>query len=89
MGCSRLGTFFFLAGLVLLALFIGSMMNGSSNVIYLIFTIAAMFLAYLFRRRAFTDSGRFRAIRRARDRRRKRREEREQREQEERAFRNE
>jgi hypothetical protein len=73
----RIGTFFILIGLGLLTLFVISVMGNETNVIYLLLTIAALFLGYIFRRKAQPlESGRFGTIRRASERSRQRREER-------------
>jgi hypothetical protein len=74
----RIGTFFFLVGLVLLILFLGSVMNKHINVVLLAVSLGAFWFAHVFRRRTPQDSGRFRTIRRVSENNRKRREEREQ-----------
>ena len=73
----RIGTFFILIGLGLLTLFVVSAMGNEINVIYLLSSMAALFLGYFFRRRAQPgESGRFGTIRQASERSRQRREER-------------
>jgi len=73
----RLGTFFILVGLGFLVLFVLSVIGQDTKTAYLLLSIAALFLGYLFRRRAPKhDSGRFGTIRRIRERSRQRRQER-------------
>jgi len=74
----RIGTFFLLVGLVLLILFLGSVMNKDVNVVFLVLSIAALLVAYVFRRRTPQDSGRFGTIRRVSEHSHQRREERQQ-----------
>jgi Flp pilus assembly protein TadB len=74
----RIGSFFLLVGLVLLILFLGSVMNKDINVVFLGLSIAALLVAYVFRRRTPQDSGRFGTIRRVSEHGRQRREERQQ-----------
>ena len=73
----RLGTFFILIGLTLLVMFVGSIISKDISVVYLFLSFASLFIAFLFRRnKPVNDSGRFGAIRRARERSRQHREER-------------
>jgi uncharacterized protein YacL len=74
----RIGTFFLLVGLVLLILFLGSVMNKDFNILFLVLSITALFVAYVFRRRTPHDSRRFGMIRRVSEHSRQRREERQQ-----------
>jgi hypothetical protein len=72
----RIGTFFLLVGFGLLVLFLGSGFSRNPNFAYLLFSLPALFLGYLLRRRAPRQpSGRFGIIHRARERSRQRREE--------------
>ena len=72
----RLGTFFILIGLFMIILFVGSIMSKDTNSNYLLISIGALFLGFLFQRNKPTsDSGRFAAIRRASANSRQRREE--------------
>jgi cytochrome c biogenesis protein CcdA len=72
----RLGTFFILIGCGLLVLFTGSIFAREFNILYLIFTAAALFLGLLFHRAApRTEPTRFSSIRKANQRSRQRREE--------------
>ena len=74
---ARIGTFFILIGLAFLVIFIGSIMSKEINGIYLLLSLSAIFVGFLFRRKKpVTDSGRFGTIRRATERSRQRREDR-------------
>ena len=73
----RIGTFFILVGLALLVIFIGSIMSKEINGMYLLVSLSAFFIGFLFRRnKPVSDSGRFGTIRRATERRRQRRDDR-------------
>jgi hypothetical protein len=73
----RIGTFFILVGLGLLTMFVISVMGNETNGIYLLTSLAALFLGFIFRRRTQPhESGRFGSIRRASEYNRRRREER-------------
>jgi hypothetical protein len=62
----RLGTFFILVGLVLLALFVGSFLSNDVKTTYLLISFVALLAGFLLRRnRPSIDSGRFSSIRRA------------------------
>ena len=62
----RLGTFFILVGLGLLALFVGSFLNKDIKTTYLLISIVALLAGFLMQRnKQPRDSGRFSAIRRA------------------------
>jgi hypothetical protein len=75
----RIGTFFLLVGLVLLILFLGSVMSKDVNVVFLVLSMVALLVAYVFRRRMPQDSGgRFGTIRRVSEHSRQRREEKQQ-----------
>ena len=74
----RIGTFFFLVGLVLFVMFLGSVVSKQFNFKLLGVSLGAFLLAHLFRRRTPQDSGRFRTVRRVGEYNRRRREEREQ-----------
>ncbi len=75
----RVGTFFILIGLGLLILFVGSALSRDAHYNYLLFSAAALFLGFLFRRTApRPEPTRFSGIRKASQRSRQRREEREQ-----------
>ncbi len=82
MGCSRIGSFLILVGLVLLILFVGSVINKAPNILLLAFSLVILFFAYVFRRRPPQESGRFKTIRRIQDRMRRHPEEPEDEEQE-------
>ena len=73
----RLSTFFILVGLALLILFVASIISNSTDPVYLPISIVALLVGFLLRRnnKPASDSGRFGAVRRARERTRKRREE--------------
>jgi membrane protein implicated in regulation of membrane protease activity len=74
---SRLGTFFILVGLGLLILFVGSIIGKVTSLAYLLLSIAALFIGYLFRRRTpKRESSRFQTIRRMSERGHQRRQER-------------
>jgi hypothetical protein len=73
----RIGTFFVLIGLGLLTLFVITVMGNEINVVYLLLSIPALFLGYIFRqRKPPSESARFGMIRRATERSRQRRQER-------------
>jgi hypothetical protein len=73
----RIGTFFILVGLGLLILFVGSAISKDSHGIYLLLSLAAILVGFLFRRnRQVKESGRFGFIHRAKERNRQRRKER-------------
>jgi hypothetical protein len=73
----RIGTFFIMVGLALLVVFAGSIMSREINGIYLLLSLAALVLGFLFRRnKPVSDSGRFGTIRRAGERSRQHREDR-------------
>jgi hypothetical protein len=73
----RIGSFFILIGLGLLTLFVISVWGNETNGMYLLFSLPALFLGFIFRRKAPpTESGRFGSIRRASEYNRRRREER-------------
>jgi hypothetical protein len=70
----RIGTFFILAGLALLIIFIVSMVGKEAHGIYLFLSLAAFALGFLLHRnKTVNDSGRFGMIRRANERRSQRR----------------
>jgi hypothetical protein len=74
---ARIGTFFILVGLALLVIFIGSIMSKEINGMYLLLSLSAIFIGFLFRRnKPVNESGRFGTIRRATERGRQRREDR-------------
>ncbi len=79
----RIGTFFGLLGWGLLILFVGSEFSREANFNYFFMGLLALFIGHQFRRRApRQDSGRFGAIRRAREQSRLKRDERNKRDQE-------
>jgi hypothetical protein len=70
----RTGTFFLIVGLTLLVIFIGSVLGKDMNIIFLLISMTALLAAYQLRRnKQVNDSGRFRLIRREKDRKRLRR----------------
>jgi hypothetical protein len=71
----RIGTFFIFLGLGLLALFVLSVLSNEITLVYLLFSILALFLGLVFRQRKKepVDNGRFGLIRRANERSRQRR----------------
>jgi hypothetical protein len=73
---NRLGSFFILAGLVLLVLFVGSVISKDIKTVFLLTSIGTFFIGFLFQRnKPASASGRFAAIRRASANSRQRREE--------------
>ena len=71
----RIGTFLILVGCGLMILFVGSAFSQEANYNYFFLSLAVLFVAYLFRRRAQPrESSRFSAIRRAREKKHQRRE---------------
>ena len=73
----RVGTFFILVGLGLLVMFIGSFLSKEVHTVYLLLSMAAFGLGYLFRlNKPVNENKRFEAIRRARERGRQRQEKR-------------
>jgi hypothetical protein len=69
----RMGTFFILAGLALLVLFVGSILGKGTNAVILLLSLAAFFVGFMLRRnKPVKDSGRFGTIRRIRERSRQR-----------------
>ena len=72
----RIGTFFILVGTGLLFLFVVSVMGHEIKVVYLLLSIAALFLGFIFRpKKTITESARFGSIRRMNEHSRKRRQE--------------
>ena len=70
-----MGTFFILAGLVLLVLFVGSVISKDTKTSYLLIAIVAIFAGILLQHnKEPQDSGRFSALRRASANSRQRRE---------------
>jgi hypothetical protein len=72
----RIGTFFILIGCGLFTLFIGSVVTKEINLLYLLLTLASLFLGYLLHRTApRPEPTRFSSIRKANQRFRQRNEE--------------
>jgi hypothetical protein len=73
---SRIGTFFLLVGLILLILFLGSGFSKQPAFIYLLLSLIAIVIGFLFRRNApRQSSGRFGMVRKAHENLRQRKEE--------------
>ncbi len=72
----RIGTFFILVGLGLMALFVGSEFGKEPNFNFFFLSLAALFFGYLFRRKVAPPpaSGRFAALRKAQEKSRQARE---------------
>jgi hypothetical protein len=69
----RIGTFFILAGLALLIIFVVSIIGKETNGIYLLLSFAAFIVGFLLHRnKAVNDSGRFGTLRRMGERNRQR-----------------
>ena len=71
----RMGTFFILAGLALMILFVVSILTGDTSPIYLFFSFVALLLGFLLRRtKPVIESGRFGVFRNAKARKLQKRE---------------
>jgi hypothetical protein len=69
----RIGTFFYLVGLALLLIFIGSILSKDIHVIYLLLAFLAILAGIRLRRdRPVTEGGRFGTFRRVKERNRQR-----------------
>jgi hypothetical protein len=67
----RTGYFFILVGLALLLMFVASVMSKEVHILYLFFSLATFFIAFLLlRNKKASESGRFRVIRQSREHRR-------------------
>ncbi len=74
----RVGTFFLLAGIGLLLLFVGSVMGKEINVLYLFFGFIALFIGFMLRRKKPpVENTRFAYFRKMNERNSQRRQERE------------